>query len=112
MLTIWMPLSDDEATTAYVLAPMPATATPDAPASSSKPPRPSVADETAVGRAGFVMLTIWMPLSDDEATTAYVEPSISATATPDAPASLSKPAEPSTADETRDGLDGSVTFAT
>ena len=54
MLMIWMPLSDDEETTAYVLAPMPATATPEAPPSSSKPPRPSVADETRDGLAGSV----------------------------------------------------------
>ena len=54
MLMTCTPLSDDEATTAYVLAPMSATATPEAPSSSSKPPRPSVADETRDGLAGSV----------------------------------------------------------
>ena len=111
MLTIWTPLSYDDATTAYVDAPISATATPEAPASSSKPDAPSEADETAAGRAGSVTLMIWTPLSYDDATTAYVDAPISATATPEAPASSSKPDAPSTADETRDGAAGSVTLA-
>ena len=57
------------------------------------------------------MLIICTPSSDDEATTAYVFPPMPATATPEAPASSSKPAAPSVADETRDGRPGSVTFA-
>ena len=56
------------------------------------------------------MLTTWMPSSADAATTAYVEPPISVTATPDAPASVSNPDAPSTAEETSAGRAGSVTL--
>ena len=41
-----------------------------APSSSSKPPAPSVTEETATGSAGFVMLIIWTPSSASAATSA------------------------------------------
>ena len=64
MLITWMPLSRGETATANVPVPFPAagtTATSIAPASLSKPPRPSLIHETRSGRYGSVTLTIWTP---------------------------------------------------
>ena len=57
------------------------------------------------------MLITCTPLSAEAATTAYVEPPISATATAEAPASSLNPPAPSMADATSAGEEGSVMFA-
>ena len=53
-----------------MLFPMVKVSTARAPRSSSKPPTPSVTEETAVGLAGSVRSMIWTPLSGQAAVTA------------------------------------------
>ena len=107
MSIIWMPLSLALATTAYVLPPTSAIATLLAPASTVKPPSPSVAVPAGDGLVGSDISIIWMPLSLALATTAYVLPPTSAIATLLAPASTVKPPSPSAAVPAGDGLVGS-----
>ena len=104
---IWMPSSVNDATRAYVPAPIATVAISDALSSSSNPFTPSVTDAVAIGRAGSVISIIWMPSSAYDATRTYILVPTVTVAVPHAPSSSSNPPSPSAADATADRPGGS-----
>ena len=87
-------------------------AIPHAPSSSVKPSSSSLADETAAGAKGSVMLIIWIPLSVEPVTMEYVPEPIPMMATPHAPPRLVKPASASSTADAGVGDIGMVVSVT
>ena len=94
ILIIWIPSSTKDVTRAYVDSPTVTVVNRLAPSSSSKVSLPSLSpsdiEVTAVGETGSVISIIWMPLSSEAVTRAYVDKPILTVVTPRGPSSVSK----------------------